>query len=337
MGISIKDFIRNGSKTPTLVNEAVKLSRVLPNGGTVEDVLVDIYKQDGEEVWTIKGIQSILDNHGMIGRSVKDLFYDLRKDGYIESVGVGKNKFTDEGIKKLDLVAKSAKASSAPSDLSDIEKVIVDIKADKVDVETSTTTVKELSKGTVTKLKIPQSKTGDKLEKFLETVSLHMMGNAKGKLLLTGDPGTGKSKTVETVMSLLRMQVITIEAPHTSEESVISIPYLVKRGTDEEVGVDQYKGGKDEMSYEVVNAESALITKLKKTLPIKDAEYDKFLNSNKLLKPLADKYKPVVDELAKSYKTVLFLDEFYRCFLGEQVISVDILDEDFKRFIESRI
>ena len=164
-----------------------------------------------------------------------------------------------------------------------------------------------------------------------------MMGNAKGKLLLTGDPGTGKSKTVETVMSLLRMQVITIEAPHTSEESVISIPYLVKRGTDEEVGVDQYKGGKDEMSYEVVNAESALITKLKKTLPIKDAEYDKFLNSNKLLKPLADKYKPVVDELAKSYKTVLFLDEFYRCFLGEQVISVDILDEDFKRFIESRI
>lgn len=59
MGVSIKDFIRNGSKTADLVNEAVKLSRVLPNGGTVEDVLVDIYKQDGEEVWTVKGIQSI--------------------------------------------------------------------------------------------------------------------------------------------------------------------------------------------------------------------------------------------------------------------------------------
>lgn len=312
MGLSIKDLvIKESAKKTEMINEAVKLSRVLPNGGTVEDVLVDVYKENGEEIWSTKGIQHILDKYGMVGRTVKDLFYDLRKDGYIESAGVGKSKFTDLGIQKLDLKNRADK-NDAPSDLSPIEQVIVDIKDDKVDIETTATTVKDLGKGAVTKLKIPTAKAGDKLEKFLETVSLHMMGNQKGKLLLTGDPGTGKSKTVETVMSLLKMQVITIEAPHTSEESVISIPYLVRRGTDVEVGVDQYKGGKDEMSYEVVNAESALITKLKRTLPIKDTEYNMFLNNNKLLKPLAEKYAPIVDELTKTYKTVLFLDEFYR-------------------------
>ena len=136
-----------------------------------------------------------------------------------------------------------------------------------------------------------------------------MLGEEAGKLLLTGDPGTGKSRTVETVVSLLKMQCITIEAPHVSEESIINIPYLIRRGNDIESNNDTYKAT-GENTFEVINAESNLVTRLKRTRPIKDNEYNKFLQANKLLIPLADQYRQVIEKLP--YKNVLFIDEYYR-------------------------
>jgi len=54
------------------------------------------------------------------------------------------------------------------------------------------TTIKSLSKGTAKKLKVPAAKNNSKFEKFTKTVILNMLGTQKGKLLLVGDPGTGK-------------------------------------------------------------------------------------------------------------------------------------------------
>ena len=174
----------------------------------------------------------------------------------------------------------------------------------------STTKVKDLSKGKAKKLKLPQSIKNDKFEGFIKTILLNMVGSSKGKLLLTGDPGTGKSRTVEQAMSLLRLQCITIEAPHTSEEAIISIPYLIRRGNKQESGVSEYKDTGS--GFDVINAESALITRLKRVKPIKDSEYAQFLQTNKAVKPLAEKYKNAIKEVNKKYNTVLFLDEFYR-------------------------
>lgn len=321
--MGIRDFMNESGKHA--LNEAVNLTRKLTSGGTIKDFLKELFDEFGQEAWVAKEVQHIADKYSMNTRNVSDLVRKLKADNLLDVNGT-KTFITDELLKELGV----SKDTTSPNK---IEVPVVDDKP----AETNTTTVKELSIGQLKKLKIPTSKTGDKFETFLQTVTLHMMGDAKGRLLLTGDPGTGKSRTVETMMSLLRMQVITIEAPHTSEESIISIPYLVRRGNDVETGVDQYKGGKDEMSYDVVNAESSLITKLKRTLPIKDAEYNQFLNTNRLLKPYAEEYKEVIEEVSKTYKTVLFLDEFYRCFGGEQMISVDILDPKFKEFVESRI
>ena len=180
---------------------------------------------------------------------------------------------------------------------------------DNSKTETKKTNVKNLSKGKLKKIKIPQAKSNDKLQKFTETVILHMLGQEAGKLLLTGDPGTGKSRTVETLVSLLKMQCITIEAPHVSEEAIINIPYLVRRGNEVENNMDTYKSA-GENDFEVINAESNLVTRLKRTKPIKDSEYSRFLKSNKVLTPLAENYKEVIETLP--YQNVLFIDEYYR-------------------------
>lgn len=172
------------------------------------------------------------------------------------------------------------------------------------------TKVTDLAKGTVKKFKIPPSVKGGKIEEFTKTVILHMLGSEKGKLLLTGDPGTGKSRTVETVISLLKMQVITLEAPHVNEEGIINIPYISRRGNNIEEFNDTYKEGSSD--FEVVNAESNIITRIKRLKPITDSEYNSFIKSNKSLQELAEKYKTVIENLGKQYTVVLFIDEFYR-------------------------
>ena len=118
------------------------------------------------------------------------------------------------------------------------------------------------------------------------------------------------SRTVENIMSLLKMQIITIEAPHVSEEDIISIPYLVKRGVNVEQESSSFK--ETSIGFEVINAESALITRLKRKKRITDSEYNAFLNKNKILTSLANDNKEIIEELGEKYSTVLFLDEFYR-------------------------
>jgi len=218
----------------------------------------------------------------------------------------------------LDALRTEFNSTFHPKDITQLEKLgfikkegrTITISVEPADVKKATTTkVRELSKGVAKKLKIPKGKSSDKLQKFTETVILHMLGQEAGKLLLTGDPGTGKSRTVETVISLLRMQCITIEAPHVSEEAIINIPYLVRRGNDIENNTDTYKST-GENTFEVVNAESNLVTRLKRTRPIKDNEYNQFLKTHKMLIPLYEKYKNVIEKLP--YQNVLFIDEYYR-------------------------
>jgi len=174
--------------------------------------------------------------------------------------------------------------------------------------QTTSTKISQLSKGKTVKFKVPVAK-GNKLDKFVKTVILNMRGASKGKLLLTGDPGTGKTSTIKTVIALLKLNLVIVEAPHISEENIISVPYLIKRGVKEENATAEYTDNGS--GFDVINAESNLITTLKKAKPIRDNEYNMWLNANKLMAPLADKYKRIIDEKIP-YTNVLFIDEFYR-------------------------
>lgn len=96
---------------------------------------------------------------------------------YIESPEM--KKFIEQG-----LVAKNGRK---------IKIIATDSEDVKIDAEVPTATkVTALSKGKAKKLKIPQGKSESKYQDFLDTVLLNMIGGGQAKLLLTGDPGTGK-------------------------------------------------------------------------------------------------------------------------------------------------
>jgi len=189
----------------------------------------------------------------------------------------------------------------------DIGEIDAEDAEDAGEIETSKTKISSLNQGKATKLKIPKTKKGGKLEEFMRTIIYHMNGSAKGKLLLTGDPGVGKTNKVKNVVSALGLQIITIEVPHISEDELITIPYLVKRGDIEEKFEFQMTG-----NFEVVNAESSLISKLKRTKKVRKEELDKFLNKNKIFKELSVQFTKLIGRIQEKYKTVLLVDEFYR-------------------------
>jgi len=137
----------------------------------------------------------------------------------------------------------------------------------------------------------------NRFTKLVDRIVMRLMSSDKTNLLLAGEPGTGKTSMVQDALSLLRIRTTTVEAPHTSEEHLINMPYLVKTS------------GSDN-SYSVVTADSHLVSILEDQEPLSDEEYNDFLDKNPHLKPLAKKYEKIAEQVP--CKSVLFLDEFYR-------------------------
>jgi len=167
------------------------------------------------------------------------------------------------------------------------------------------------------KYKIPVSSKDGKFGKFVKTVLLNMIntskGQEKGSLLLKGDPGTGKTSSIEQFADIIGMKIITIEAPHVSEDAIISVPYLVKTGMNTEKKTMEMKEDKNAaMGFEVVTAESSLITDLKNKKPMKQAEWDKAVNRYAHIAKIREDYRKPIDKIRGTYNTILFLDEFYR-------------------------
>ena len=188
---------------------------------------------------------------------------------------------------------------------------------DKDVIKTSATKVDNIGRGKKIKVKVPASKNQTKrIAKVIEAMYKTASNANNSYLLLAGEAGTGKTSTLKLVASLMKQKLITIEAPHIIEEDIISIPFVVKTAKGEEKHNMELKdNGKGE--FEIVNAESALITKIKElykdhSSDWTDSRYEKFLNQNKLLKPLAKIYKLLIDKFSEKYKVTLFIDEYYR-------------------------
>ena len=167
------------------------------------------------------------------------------------------------------------------------------------------------------KYKIPVSSKDGKFSKFVKTVLLNMIntskGQEKGSLLLKGDPGTGKTSSIEQFADIVGMKIITIEAPHVSEDAIISVPYLVKSGLNTEKKTMDMKEDKNAaMGFEVISAESSLISDLKNKRPMKQAEWDRAVNKYAHIAKIRDDFKRPIEKIRGTYNTILFLDEFYR-------------------------
>lgn len=142
----------------------------------------------------------------------------------------------------------------------------------------------------------------------------------KNSLMLTGDPGVGKTSFIRSFSELLGIPLIPIEAPHITEEHIINIPFMIivngkvtKDSAVIETGATSTLMD-DGQAFDIVQAESNLVTKIKnmKSLKLKDQQHLQSIAADKNLRPIYMNYKKLIDEIRDSYHCILFLDEYYR-------------------------
>lgn len=153
-----------------------------------------------------------------------------------------------------------------------------------------------------------------------EKVLRHMLhkagGHQVGGVLLTGDPGIGKTSFVRLFSMLIGVEAVVIEVPHITEEHLINIPFIVftpQGGT---------KTGVSQMShdYKLVLAQSNLYTQLAQVKQMSDEQYKQYITKappfiQQLYQALGgttDTIPPAIEAARKQVRSILFLDEFYR-------------------------
>jgi MoxR-like ATPase len=170
---------------------------------------------------------------------------------------------------------------------------------------------------------------------MIKMIFSNMKSQASGQhntsVLLAGDPGVGKTSFVRYFAKLMGFSLVVIEAPHITEEHIVSIPFLVFKPSDKlsDKGVTKVDTGKlskeenDEGSYDIELSKSLLAAEIEHSPKITDQDYLEMVNNPdkfpkdvremyELLGGTSDKIPTVIDQYRKSFKCILFLDEFYR-------------------------
>lgn len=158
--------------------------------------------------------------------------------------------------------------------------------------------------------------------KVIETVIKNMLrmkqGIQAGGVLLTGDPGIGKTTVVEMMSYLLGIKSIIIEVPHITEEHLINIPFLVYNPATNQT--QTMKSQESDGEYKMVLAQSNLYTQITKCAPMPDAEYLEHIKNAPAHIQAAFKQfggnettiPPLFRAVRSKFDCILFLDEFYR-------------------------
>lgn len=159
---------------------------------------------------------------------------------------------------------------------------------------------------------------------LIEHLFDHMHSKAGGLgqsgYLLGGDTGVGKTSFIRDFGALLGLELIIIETPHIVEEHIIDIPFIVVKpngaSTTKHQTVDT-KGGKAE--FDIQFAKSNLYSALVSSQKTADAQLLSNVYRRKDLVLIweklggSDKKIPAeIADLRKKFKTILFLDEYFR-------------------------
>lgn len=158
--------------------------------------------------------------------------------------------------------------------------------------------------------------------KLAEKVMRHMQamhnGSQVGSILLTGDPGIGKTTMVALLAALLGMKAIIIEIPHITEEHLINIPFLV---FDSGSGTQKHGSTSVDTSKMTMKlADSNLFSALQSVKAMSDPEYLAYIQKAPLhvqqvytaMGGTATQIPEEIVEARAHHRTILFLDEFYR-------------------------
>lgn len=160
----------------------------------------------------------------------------------------------------------------------------------------------------------------DLAEHILSNMSTQSNNLGQVGMLLAGDPGVGKTSFIEFFAKLCGLSLITVEAPHITEEHIINIPFIVvKAGASGEHKVAT--GGEVDADYKIVMSDSNLYTAINQEKKLPDADYLKSIYKSsdktliKIFEELGGDEKTVpklVDEVRGKYEMILFLDEYFR-------------------------
>lgn len=146
-------------------------------------------------------------------------------------------------------------------------------------------------------------------------------GISSASILLTGDPGVGKTSYIRFLSRLLGMHLTTLEVPHMVEEHIINIPFIRYNPATNKSKSDAIGGRKSE--FELILSDSNLYSTLKRTKPITDKQYMRAMYSGhpdyaqvrKVFEALGGA-KGVIPEpisaVREKFTTILFLDEYFR-------------------------
>lgn len=155
---------------------------------------------------------------------------------------------------------------------------------------------------------------------FIEYTLRHMnqvaAGRQQASLLLTGEPGVGKTTSIGLLSRLLGISKIVIEVPHISEEHLINIPFIV---------FNDMTGTKKSLTAQMDNtsmvlAKSNLFSQIQTLQKIPDNVYLKHIQSSpkqikKLYAALGGTETTIPEEIQRArsqFKVIVFLDEYYR-------------------------
>lgn len=158
------------------------------------------------------------------------------------------------------------------------------------------------------------------VKSLLANMASQVGGGSKSSYLLAGDPGTGKTSFVKQYGKLLGLELVVVEAPHITEEHLINIPFIIWNGDSKKTGDAQVetKGAAADMnkndkgSFELVRAESNLVSVLRKANKLSDAAHEAIIMKDPLLKELYELNKKTINTIRDGYNNILFLDEFFR-------------------------
>ena len=140
-------------------------------------------------------------------------------------------------------------------------------------------------------------------------------------ILFAGDPGVGKTSFIRFVCKLFGLNLVILEVPHVTEEHIINIPYIRYNPVTDKVTHDNITG-EQKSDFELILAESNLLSVLRNAKPISDKAYIKSIysprgdsNVRKLFEELGGSKTEIpaqINFVRETFRTVLFLDEFFR-------------------------
>ena len=149
---------------------------------------------------------------------------------------------------------------------------------------------------------------------LINSVVDNMLSGASKRLMIGGDTGLGKSSFVKQFAKVFGFPSIIIEIPHTVEEQIINIPFIVTDANgNRRQGYDQV----DTKGVTVELGTSYLASELQKMNKLSDTEYASKVkqydpNLQALITAYEEENPGEIARIRSRYNRILFLDEFFR-------------------------